>query len=166
MDENSLITSDLPKLIRSGVVGKEIVRGKMQGDATTIGGSTLRKYTNKEQQFISINYGYDLERLVEYSVHANEQQKENIELIERFARELIDSYLSNLAEMFKVAGKVEDELIDEFNDLSEMEENGDLTREQSNRYNNLFDLLDQLRILNNLHPDRILTWEYVKAGFI
>ena len=69
----------------------------------------------------------------------------------------------NVSELFKLAESVQDELEDQLNDLDEKEV---LTEERSEQYNSLYQLSNELRVLINLHPERVLTWEDVRVGFI
>lgn len=83
----------------------------------------------------------------------------------RYADELIYGNTTNTEKMFTLSECVEEELIEIICDLNELDEEGKLPQEQREFREKLWVLQDQLRILNNLHPNRILTWEDVSRGY-
>ena len=121
----------------------------------------IKKYTKKELEFIST---HDLRYLEAYSEYASPEQQATLQKVIHYAEGLInDSDQQHVAELFKLAESVQDELEDQLNDLDEKEA---LTEEQTEQYNLLDRLSNELRVLINLSPERVLTWEDVSGGFI
>jgi hypothetical protein len=124
----------------------------------------MRKYNKKELSFIE---NHDLHLLIDYSQFSKKVQQEMLRKVVYYAQELIDhSNQINTEEMFKIAESVQQELRDEFEVLLDHYEEGSLTENQSIQYDQLSKLIGQLEILTNLHPNRILTWDDVEAGYI
>ena len=84
----------------------------------------------------------------------------------KLAKALIRADTSNTEELFTISESVEDEILEVWNDLCELSNENKLPDDQKEYFNNLSKLMDQLRILNNLHLDSILTWEDVKNGYM
>lgn len=130
------------------------------------------KYKKKQQKFISDYYGYDLDRFVarvDYlakSYGGYESYLETFEKIFQHSRELISANIINADSLFKLVENIQEQLQNKFDLFVDEANCSNLPREKENELSSLADILDSLRILNNLHPDRILTWEEVDKGFI
>lgn len=124
------------------------------------------KYTKKQQKFISDLYGHDLkkfeERLESLSeCEGYENYVEEIKIIFQYSRELIRKVTTNSEKMFNLAERLQEELQQKHDLLDESSETSSLSSESKEECDNLYWVIDSLRILNNLHPDRIMTWEEV-----
>lgn len=124
----------------------------------------MRKYTRKELRFIA---NHDLEILIEYIPMANEEQQKALNQVIEYATQLIKfSDQKNTKKMFEIADSVECQLFEEWNKYAEMYDRGILNQKQSQRYDEIYNLKEELNKLTNLHPDSLLTWEDVAAGYI
>lgn len=122
----------------------------------------MRKYTKKEQRFISNHYQYDLERLIACIENVRGEHKKKLSQVVIFARELISADTSSTEQMFEISESVEEELLEVWNVLCELSNEDKLPENNQTYFEEITELQDQLRILNNLHPDKILTWEDVR----
>lgn len=130
------------------------------------------KYTKKQQKFISDYYSYDLDRFVARvdnlaeSCEGYESYLETFEKIFQHSRELISANILNAESLFKLVENIQEQLQNKCDLFVEGAKSCDLPREKESELGILEDVVDSLRILNNLHPERILTWEEVNQGFI
>ena len=107
------------------------------------------KYTKKQQKFISDLYGYDLDKLVDFYHFLSGVQLDKIEEIVIYAKQLIDRNLINTEKMFTISEALYSDLNDELNELNELDETNKLSDKQLQKQDDLYYLIDQLRILNN-----------------
>lgn len=129
------------------------------------------KYTKQEQRFISKYYNYDLERFREavdalyFDSDEYDEYRVIFNKIFGYSQELINENTKNAQSLFKMAEDVEEKLRATWESLCEKYDSGTITEPEITDQGNIWDILESLRILNNLHPDRILTWEDVANGY-
>lgn len=128
------------------------------------------KYTKKQQKFISELYGYDLDKFIQRMESLRdcggyEKYDEEVNTIFQLSRELIRGTTTNAETLFNLAWRIQSEfqqkldLLEQALELNNLAE--DTRIESKDECDELYWVLDSLRILNNLHPDRILTWDEV-----
>lgn len=119
----------------------------------------MRKYTRKELSFIS---NHDLDPLIEHSSKLGIKHQVFVAAIVELAEPLIILKKQDKREqLFLIADVLYEVWTEKLNVMIELDNRDALPENKRGFYDNLTNAADELRILVNLHPDRILTWEDV-----
>ena len=104
-----------------------------------------------------------MDKLKAFCVYGNNGQKERLDLVISLANDLIEkSDQSNARRLFEVAESLQNEIYPELNSYVERFDQNDLNDSEIEDYENLDKLSNELQVIINLHPERILDWREIR----